>query len=67
MANGLESKYFVLKPKGEDDYAAASRAALYAYAAAIRHANPQLASDLEAWAGRERNIYEQIGKSNADK
>lgn len=30
--DGLMMKYFVLKPRGNDAYAAASRAAMHAYA-----------------------------------
>lgn len=47
--SGLELKYFVLKPEGEDDYAAASKAAIRAYATRISSVNPELASDLRAW------------------
>lgn len=58
--NGLEMKYFVLKPRGafEDPYAKASRAALKAYAESILEENPQLYGDLEKW-----RIQEQ-GKAN---
>lgn len=53
--NGLEMKYFVLKPKGslDDPYAVAARAALRAYANAIKHHNLQLWLDLRNWADRE--------------
>jgi hypothetical protein len=50
---GLEMKYFVLKPKGSDIYAQASRRAMRHYAKLIRQANPNLAEELEAWAERE--------------
>lgn len=46
---GLEMKYFVLKPAGEDAYAIASRTALKAYASAIEKENPSLAYDLHMW------------------
>jgi hypothetical protein len=42
-------KYFVLKPKGEDIYAKASRAAMLEYARVINRDNPELAEDLEDW------------------
>lgn len=49
MGKGLMMKYFVLKPKGDDDYAIASRAAMMAYAAVIRELNPTLAEELRDW------------------
>lgn len=45
----LEMKYFVLKPKGTDPYAAASRDALVAYAETIKDADPELADSLWRW------------------
>lgn len=50
---GLQMKYFVLKPKGDDLYACASRRAMRQYALTIRRANPQFAHDLLAWADAE--------------
>jgi len=52
--DGLIMKYFVLKPENanDDDYAFASRMAMRAYAANIKHENPQLAEDLDAWIDR---------------
>lgn len=52
---GLEMKYFVLKPKGDDIYAAASREALRSYARMIKDENSQLAFDLRAWLAREHD------------
>lgn len=49
---GLEMKYFVLKPKGNDAYARASRAAMRAYARAIHEENSALSHDLQAWVKR---------------
>lgn len=46
-------KYFVLKPKGRDPYAQASREAMCAYATAIEDENPELAKELWAWAHSE--------------
>lgn len=51
---GLQMKYFILKPKGNDPYAEASRCAMYAYAQSIEPENPELADDLMEWWGRER-------------
>jgi hypothetical protein len=52
---GLLMKYFVLKPKGKDIYAAASRQAMEAYAQLlyITNTNPELAKELTEWAERE--------------
>ena len=52
--DGLLMKYFVLKPESNknDDYAFASRMAMRAYAANIKHTNPQLAKDLHSWIDR---------------
>lgn len=46
-------KYFVLKPKGHDIYAKASRKAMRAYANTIEPENLALAIDLRAWADDE--------------
>jgi len=51
--DGLLMKYFVLKPKGKDEYARASRKALRAYALAIRFENLALCEQLRDWADRE--------------
>lgn len=47
--SGLKFKYFVLKPEGDDDYAAASKVAISAYATRIRNVDPELATDLREW------------------
>jgi len=49
MSKGLELKYFVLKPNGDNAYAEASRAALKKYAIKIRPTNVDLANDIESW------------------
>ena len=51
--DGLLMKYFVLKPKGEDAYADASRRAMRAYARRIHRENPELADQLRDWADSE--------------
>jgi hypothetical protein len=53
MAKGLELKYFVLKPKGKDIYANASRQAMFAYAKVIEKENPEFAKDIVDWANKE--------------
>jgi hypothetical protein len=46
-------KYFVLKPKGKDVYAIASREAMCRYADEIEGDNPRLADELRQWVTRE--------------
>lgn len=50
---GLQMKYFILKPKGSDAYARASRQAMREYANEIMNENLQLANELQEWADRE--------------
>ena len=50
---GLEMKYFVLKPKGCNPYAKASRKAMLRYANEIGVENPTLAKELRDWVLRE--------------
>jgi hypothetical protein len=50
---GLYPRYFVLKPHGDNPYAAASRRAMREYAKAIENENPQLCAELREWADRE--------------
>ena len=50
---GLQMKYFVLKPKGDDAYAKASRVAMHYYADSIKEENPELAESLDNWAEEE--------------
>lgn len=49
----LEMKYFVLKPRGTDAYAIASRRALRGYAISISSENEELAVELLEWIDRE--------------
>ena len=49
MGNGLQMRYFVLKPSIKDAYGKASLAALKAYEEAIGSTNRQLAEDLRMW------------------
>jgi hypothetical protein len=47
---GLQLRYFVLKPESSDDaHAEASRAAILAYAACIQSSNPLYATSLRNW------------------
>jgi len=50
---GLQMKYFVLKPSGNDAYALASRVAMRAYALSIKNKDSKLAEDIYLWAERE--------------
>lgn len=50
---GLTMKYFVLKPKGDDIYALASRIAMRAYAGIVAVYNPELSEGLYNWTGEE--------------
>ena len=60
--NGLQMKYFVLKPGGNTVYSQASRSAMVHYAEIIQKENPELADDLIAWAGREAGIASRTAK-----
>ena len=51
--SGLQMRYFVLKPQGDDDYAIASREAMRAYADIIKQTNTELYVDLHKWADEE--------------
>ena len=50
---GLQMKYFVLKPKGDNKYAEAARKAMRAYANHIALENIALADELREWANIE--------------
>ena len=52
--DGLVMKYFVLKPRGDDIYARASRAAMMHYARLIQSDNPVFAAELREWADSEQ-------------
>lgn len=49
-------KYFVLKPHGEDEYAAASRSAMLTYARRIEGTDAILAAELRIWIEKEIGI-----------
>lgn len=51
---GLMMRYFVLKPRGMDWHANASRAAMFAYADMIKGHEPELAKELIEWATKEQ-------------
>ena len=61
--DGLHLKYFVLKPRGYDIYAAASRAAMRAYANMIRSDNQSLSNELREWADREQTEAREVDLS----
>lgn len=63
----LEMKYFVLKPRSKyrgDPWAEASRAALIAFANAIRGEDRVLALELEDWVNGEFLNDASMGKKN---
>ena len=53
---GIETKYFVLKPRGDNEWAAASRKAMRAYARHIQGIDPELAESLLSWANSESKV-----------
>lgn len=68
MSDGLLMKYFVLKPRGNDEYARASRAAMLAYAKEIEATDQQLSRQLEDWvsdAGAEAQREALLAKITA--
>lgn len=67
MSDGLKMRYFVLKPKGHDVYAEASRLAMEAYAAAIKADNPELSTSLRSWVTNERTAAIRILKESSPK
>ena len=60
--DGLLMKYFVLKPRGIDEYAAASRRAMRIYASHICGINPVLCGNLREWADREQEAADEAIK-----
>ncbi len=50
---GLEMKYFVLKPRGDNIFAKASRVAMLEYADIIYSTNKKLAGNIREWVSRE--------------
>jgi len=61
---GLLLKYFVVKPKGNNIYAKASREAILRYADIIKIINPIFANDLIKWVENEQDlaVEETYGK-----
>lgn len=56
MEIGLTMKYFILKPRGYDEYAKASRAAMRMYAKVVRKENWKLADDILNWVKQEEKL-----------
>ena len=58
----LEMKYFVLKPRGKDVYAIASRNAMMAYASTLEEEDPTFGKELRAWARDESTkVLKELG------
>jgi len=55
----LLMKYFVLKPRGNDPHAIASRAAMLVYADTVSWTHPQLAKDLRSWVRGEEQLVKR--------
>ena len=53
---GLLMKYFILKPKGNNVYAKASREAMLRYADVVNSINPILTNDLREWVKHEQDL-----------
>ena len=66
---GITLKYFVLKPKGNDKYAFASRQAMLIYSELIKEVNPVLAKNLKEWSTREQDLKfdKEIEKVNKER
>ena len=54
--SGLLLKYYVLKPKGNDQFAVASRAAMRTFAQSMHGHNNELSADVKAWAEKEAQL-----------
>jgi len=63
VSDGLELRYFVLKPSGKGDHGKASRAALRAYAEVIANTDQRFANDLENWATEEQLKAAGLGET----
>lgn len=55
----VKTDKFILSPEKTDDYGAASREAIRAYAEKIYFRNPQLGKDLREWMNRIEGITEE--------
>lgn len=53
--DGLLLKYFVLRPKGIDAHAQASREAMLAYSNRMSYSNPLLAGEIASWVKKEQS------------
>ena len=53
---GRKKTQFVLKPKGTDIYALASRVAMVCYAKTILEEDPELFKELMNWAAHEHHL-----------
>ena len=56
---GLQMKYFVLKPGGNDVFAKASRVAMIRYAGEIMDTDRGFALDIIKWVGDEEALVEK--------
>lgn len=65
--DGLQMKYFVLKPKGKGLHAQACRQAIREYAKIIQKENSKFASELVNWMNHEREaaLIESVTDNNS--
>lgn len=63
MSNELHMKYFVLKPRGKDAFARASRAAMFRYSLFIREEDPEFSRQVWDWATNEHVDAEVEGET----
>lgn len=61
----IKLKYFVLKPRGSDAYAKASRTALRVFSTEMEQDDPALAAQLKRWAYDEERAAHREGLDEA--
>lgn len=61
----MKLKYFVLKPRGHDEYARASRQAMMRYAQIIQDVDPTFANEIVEWAQQEQAALLDSPKDDA--
>ena len=61
---GLLMKYFILKPRGSNVYAKASREAIWKYAEVIESENIVFADDLRTWALKEESLAKKSAENS---
>ena len=62
----LFMKYFVLKPRGKDIFAEASRKAMERYAEVIAEEHPSFALEIDNWVAHELRDAIEVAKREED-